>query len=259
MRVGPRTQLVLAAACFSTAGAAIKWTNFSAWQVAAVRALVAMVAILALIPEARSRWSWRVALVGVAYAAAWLLFVFANKLTTAANTVFLQATNPLFVVALAPWLLRERVRGPDPFVGNVLAAGSALAWAFTVTGYRWLARRGVDHGPIAAAAACGNLFVFLVCLPGALPLAAGRATDWLIVVYLGVFQLGLAYVFLSRAITRVPALEASLFLLVEPVLSPVWAWLAHGETPGPLAVVGGAVILTATALKAWTDNQMVAA
>ncbi len=286
MRVGPRTQLVLAAACFSTAGAAIKSTNFSAWQVAAVRALVAMVAILALIPEARSRWSWRVALVGVAYAAAGLLFVFANKLTTAANTVFLQATNPLFVVALAPWLLRERVRGadlafmgvlaaglallfvggrrhfataPDPLLGNVLAAGSALAWAFTVTGYRWLARRGVDHGPIAAAAACGNLLVFLVCLPGALPLTPGRATDWLIVVYLGVFQLGLAYVFLSRAITRVPALEASLFLLVEPVLSPVWAWLAHGETPGPLAVVGGAVILTATALKAWTDNPMVAA
>src|SRR5256886_12485023 len=41
--------------------------------------------------------------------------------------------------------------------------------------------------------------------------------------------------------TRVPALEASLFLLVEPVLSPVWAWLAHGETPGPLAAIGGAV------------------
>jgi len=286
---GARLQLVLAATCFSTAGAAIKWCGFGAGQIAAIRALVAMLAILALIPEARHRWSWRVGLVGVAYAAAGLLFVFANKLTTAANTVFLQATNPLFVVVLAPWLLRERVRAadlafmgvlaaglallfvggqrhfttaPDPFLGNVLAAGSAVAWAFTVTGYRWLARlggSGADHGPIAAAAACGNLIVFLVCLPGALPFAAGRATDWLIVIYLGVFQLGLAYVFLSRAITRVPALEASLFLLVEPVLSPVWAWLAHGETPGSLAVIGGAVILTATVLKAWTDTQVVAA
>jgi drug/metabolite transporter (DMT)-like permease len=283
-------QLVLAATCFSTAGAAIKWSGFSAWQIAAVRAFVAMLAILTLIPEARHRWSWRVGLVAVAYSAAGLLFVFANKLTTAANTVFLMATNPLFVVALAPWLLRERVRAadlafmgvlaaglallfvggqrhfataPDPFLGNVLAAGSAVAWAFTVTGYRWLARQGSENGagrgPIAAAAACGNLIVFLVCLPGALPLAAGRATDWLIAIYLGVFQLGLAYVFLSRAITRVPALEASLFLLVEPVLSPVWAWLAHGETPGPLAVIGGAVILTATALKAWTGTQVVAA
>jgi drug/metabolite transporter (DMT)-like permease len=283
-------QLVLAATCFSTAGAAIKWSGFSAWQIAAVRAFVAMLAILALIPEARHRWSWRVGLVALGYSAAGLLFVFANKLTTAANTVFLMATNPLFVVALAPWLLRERVRAvdlalmgvlaaglallfvggqqrfataPDPFLGNVLAAGSAVAWAFTVTGYRWLARQGTEHGAghglIAAAAACGNLIVFLVCLPGALPLAAGRAADWLIVIYLGVFQLGLAYVFLSRAITRVPALEASLFLLVEPVLSPVWAWLAHGETPGPLAVIGGAVILTATALKAWTDTQVVPA
>jgi len=288
--VKARLQLVLAALCFSTAGAAIKWCAFGASQIAAFRALVAMLAILVLIPEARHRWSWRVGLVGVAYAAAGLLFVFANKLTTAANTVFLLATNPLFVVALAPWLLKERVRAadlafmgvlavglallfvggqrhfataPDPFVGNVLAAGSALAWAFTVTGYRWLARQGHEygagHGPIAAAAACGNLIVSLVCLPGALPLPAGRATDWLIVIYLGVFQLGLAYVFLSRAITRVPALEASLFLLVEPVLSPVWAWLAHGETPGPLAAIGGAVILTATALKSWRDAAVVAA
>ena len=285
-----RWQLVLAAVCFSTAGAVIKSSTFGAWQIAAFRALTAMVAILVLIPEARRRWTWPVALVGVAYAAAGLLFVFANKLTTAANTVFLQATNPLFVVGLAPLLLRERVRAadlgfmavlgaglallfvggnrrfataPDPALGNLLAAGSAVAWAFTVTGYRWLARRGGggggDHGPVASAAACGNLLVFLVSLPGAWPLAAGRAADWLAVAYLGVFQLGLAYVFLSRAITRVPALEASLFLLVEPVLSPVWAWLVHGEAPGPLAVLGGVVILTATALKSWSDTQVVAA
>jgi drug/metabolite transporter (DMT)-like permease len=213
--------------------------------------------------------------------------VFANKLTTAANTVFLQATNPLFVVALAPLLLGERVRAadlafmvvlsvglallfvgggrhfataPNPVLGNALAAGSAVAWAFTVTGYRWLARLyGGDHGPVAGAAACGNLIVFLVSVPGALPLAAGRTGDWLVVIYLGVFQLGLAYVFLSRAITQVPALEASLFLLAEPVLSPVWAWLVHGEVPGPLAMVGGTVILTATVLKSWTDRPLVAA
>jgi drug/metabolite transporter, DME family len=285
--VRARLELVLAALCFSTAGAAIKWCAFGAAQIAAMRALVAMLAILVLIPESRRPWSWRVGLVGVGYAAAGLLFVFANKLTTAANTVFLQATNPLFVVVLAPWLLKERVRqadlafmgvlvvglallfvgghrqfatAPDPVLGNALAAGSAVAWAFTVTGYRWLARQGsAGHGPIAAAAACGNLFVFLACLPGALPLAAGRPADWLIVIYLGVFQLGLAYVFLSRAITRVPALEASLFLLVEPVLSPVWAWLAHGETPGPLAAIGGALILVATALKSWRDSAVVTA
>lgn len=285
--MAPRLQLVLAAVCFSTAGAAIKWSGFGGAQVAAFRALVAMLTTLLLIPAAREGWNWRVALVGIAYAAAGALFVFANKLTTAANAVFLQATNPLFVVAFAPWLLREPVRAadlafmgvlgvglallfvggghpfataPHPAAGNLLAAGSAIAWALTVTGYRWLARGwgSAQHGPVASAAACGNLMVFLVTLPLALPLAAGRAVDWVVVVFLGVFQLGLAYVFLARAITRVPALEASLFLLVEPVLSPVWAWLVHGETPGPLAVGGGAVILLATALKARSDALVAA-
>ena len=282
-----RLELVLAAACFSTAGAAIKWCGFGGWQIAAFRALVAMVAIVALVPGTRTSWSWRAGVVGIGYAGAGLLFVLANKLTTAANTVFLQATNPLFLIALAPWLLRERVTArdlafmgvllaglallfvgggrrfataPNPLLGNVLAAGSAGAWALTVTGYRWLGRHGSDaRGAVAGAAASGNLIVFLVSLPWAVPLAAGRPADWLVVLYLGVFQLGLAYVFLSRAIPVVPALEASLFLLVEPVLSPVWAWLVHGETPGPLAVLGGVVILAATVVKSWTDTQVVAA
>src|SRR5216684_3800648 len=72
-----------------------------------VSRLRSQLAIVLLIPASRHHWSARTALVGVAYAAAGLLFVFANKLTTAANSVFLQATNPLFVVALAPWLLHE--------------------------------------------------------------------------------------------------------------------------------------------------------
>jgi DME family drug/metabolite transporter len=288
--VRARLQLVLAAVCFSTAGAAIKWCALTGWQVAAFRALVAMGAILALIPEARRSWSRQAAVVGIAYAGAGLLFVLANKLTTAANTVFLQATSPLFVVLLAPWLLRERVTtrdwaflavmggglallfvggtrtfatAPNPVLGNVLAAGSAVAWACTVTGYRWLGRdsRGPAEarGAVASAAASGNLIVFLVSLPWTVPLTAARAADWLVVLYLGVFQLGLAYVFLSRAITEVTALEASLFLLVEPVLSPIWAWLLHGETPGPLALLGGAVILTATAYKSQADAQVPAA
>jgi drug/metabolite transporter (DMT)-like permease len=66
-----------------------------------------------------------------------------------------------------------------------------------------------------------------------------------------VFQLALAYVFLSRAVTQVRALEVALLMLVEPVLSPIGAWLVHGETPGVRAVLGGVVILAATAWHAW--------
>src|SRR3989441_11459514 len=57
--VKARLQLVLAAACFSTAGAAIKWCSFGGWQIAAFRALVASSAIVVFIPEARRSWNRR--------------------------------------------------------------------------------------------------------------------------------------------------------------------------------------------------------
>ena len=284
--MSPRLRVVAAAVLFSTGGAAIKLCGFGPWQLAAGRALVAACAILVLIPEARRGWSWRSVVVGVAYAGAGLFFILANKLTTAASAIFIQATHPLFILALAPLLLHEHVTrhdleymallvvgmalllsapgrhfatAPDPALGNIFAAACAVSWALTLIGYRWVARRpgtrgpdaAGDHAPIAAAAVTGNVIVFLVAFPIALPLTPGTQRDWVVVAYLGVFQLALAYVFLSRAVAAVRALEVSLVGLVEPVLSSVWAWLIHGETPGPRVVAGGAVILAATAWHAW--------
>jgi drug/metabolite transporter (DMT)-like permease len=68
-----------------------------------------------------------------------------------------------------------------------------------------------------------------------------------IVVYLGVCQISLAYVLVTRGMRRVTALEASLLLLTEPVFTPLWAWLLVGEVPAPLALVGGALIVMAVA------------
>jgi drug/metabolite transporter (DMT)-like permease len=85
----------------------------------------------------------------------------------------------------------------------------------------------------------------------ALPVLQSRPADWLIVGYLGVFQIGLAYVWLTIGVRRVPALEASLLLLLEPVLNAVWAWLVHGERPGPWSLAGCLVILLATSARAF--------
>jgi len=278
---GARLRLIAAAVLFSTGGAAIKWCGFDPWQLAAGRGFVAMWAIALLVPESRRGWSWRAGVVGLAYAGAGLSFVLANKLTTAASTIFLQATNPLFILALAPWLLRERVTrrelaymavlvvgmafllsnpgrqfatAPNPPLGNLIALGCSVWWALTLIGYRWLAGSAPERfGSVAAAAAVGNGLVFLIALPFALPLQPGRPADWLTIVFLGVFQLGMAYVFLARGITRVPALEASLVMLVEPVLNPIWAWLVQGETPGTRAILGGVIILVATGVRAWVE------
>ena len=285
-----RLQLVAAAALFSTGGAAVKATELGPWQVAGFRSGVAALVLLLLIPAARRGWSWRAALVGIAYAATMILFVVANKLTTAANTIFLQATAPLYILLLGPLLLREPIRrndlffigvvgiglllffvdveapfatAPDPGRGNLFAAASGVAWAFTIMGLRWMGRRREgseygsteDEGAALATVAIGNLLAFAACLPLALPVGVADAADWLTIGYLGVFQVGLAYVALTAGLRDVPALEASLVLLVEPALSPVWAWLLHGEQPGAWALAGGLLILGATAFKTWWDGR----
>ena len=79
--------------------------------------------------------------------------------------------------------------------------------------------------------------------------------DWLMLGYLGAFQIALAYVFLIRGLKHVPALEASLLLLLEPVLNPVWAWMVHGERPGPWSIAGGLLILMATLAKSAWDAR----
>ena len=66
--------------------------------------------------------------------------------------------------------------------------------------------------------------------------------------FLGIFQIAVAYVFILRGIRRISALEVSLLVLLEPVFSPVWAWLLHGEQPAAMALVGGGIIIVATAV-----------
>src|SRR3990172_9137079 len=97
-------QLLAAAVLFSTGGAAIKACTLSSWQIASFRSVIAAVALFLLLPDARRRWTWRAVAVGAAYAATLMLFVLGNKLTTAANTIFLQSTAPLYILLLGPWL-----------------------------------------------------------------------------------------------------------------------------------------------------------
>ncbi len=271
-RVDARLLIVLGAVLFSTGGAAIKGTDLNAWQVAGFRSGVAFLALVLLVPAVRRGWNLRVVPVAIVYAATLTLYVAGNKYTTAANTIFLQSTAPLYLLILGPWLLKERVQATDlwfmvamavglslffvsldapsetapaPLLGNTLATLAGICWAFTLLGLRWLARQPGGGSP-ATAAAVGNLVAFVVCAPWAFPVVDSNAADWWVILYLGVMQIGVAYVLVTAAMSRVSALEASLLILVEPVLNPVWAWILVGETPGRFAIVGGGIILAAT-------------
>jgi drug/metabolite transporter (DMT)-like permease len=269
--------MVLAAALlFSTGGAAVKLCTMTGWQVACLRSAIAAIALLILLPDAWRGWSWRSLPVGLAYGATMICFVIASKLTTSANAVFLQSTAPLYVLVLGPILLAEPIRrrdmlfmaalvvgmvmifgghqpqmrtAPDPRLGNVVGAACGIFWSLTIIGLRWLARSATDarDNPAAAATLLGNLVAAAVAAPLAFPIEYATKGDWIAVVFLGVFQIAVAYVFLIRGMRRVRALEVSLLVLLEPVLNPLWTWLVHGELPAVRAAAGGVIIIFATA------------
>jgi drug/metabolite transporter (DMT)-like permease len=178
------------------------------------------------------------------------------------------------VLLLSPWVLRERPsRGellsvpvfalglslffldqlsPGQLAGNLVALVAGVAFGASILGLRRL-------GPDAVAAlAWGNAVAALVTLP-LWPLGpAPTPFDLGLLAFLGVFQLGLAYLCFTLGLRGTPAVEASLLVLLEPVLNPVWTFLLIGERPGPWALLGGAVILLATAwrtLQPWLEER----
>jgi drug/metabolite transporter, DME family len=275
-----RLQVLAAALLFSTGGTVIKLTSLSAWQIASYRSGVAVLGVLvglALTGRKMPRLTTKMGLIGLAYAVTLTLFVSANKLTTAASAILLQSTAPLYVLVLGAWLLRERIRrydwltlalmvgglalfalasdptavtAPDPARGNALGLIAGVTWAITILGLRWLSsgEAGGDAG--LAGVVAGNLLAFVLLLPWALPGPLPSGRDLGALLFLGLVQIALAYFFLIAGVRRLPAFEASLLLLIEPVASAVLAWLVHGERLSLVTLAGGALILAGTGAKA---------
>ena len=279
----PRLQLLAAAFLFSTGGMAVKSCGLPDAQIAGLRCGIAAVLFLLVLPAAR-RWpSPRVLAVGAAYAGTLTFYVLANKATAAVNAIFLQATAPLYIVLLGPWLLGERSRrrdfallplmglglalllsgdvtatdvARDPARGNLFGWLSGVCWAATLMGLRYLELRGGEGENAVTAVVAGNGIAFFASLPLAWPFIGGSTVDWLWLAYLGIFQVGVAYLLLTRGMRSVPAFEASLLLLVEPVFNPFWAYLTHGEVPGRITLFGAGLVLLAMTLKPFLDHRL---
>lgn len=242
---------------------------------ASLRCAVATLALVVLVPAARQHWSWRLVPVSLAYAATLITFVLATKLTTSANAIFLQATAPVYLLALSPLMLGERIgrrdialaaviavgmslffvagdsagaTAPNPWLGNLLGAASGFCWALNVAGLRRHREAGIT------VVVMGNLVGAVLALGPAWPIAPLAAADVAALLYLGIFQLGLGYFCMTRGLRHVPAFEASALMLLEPALNPVWTFVLHGERPANLAMLGGGIIMAATLAQAVTSR-----
>ena len=246
----------------------IKRVDWPPLAVAGGRGLIAAAFLAATSRELRFTWSSIQIGAAVAYALTTVLFVVANKLTTAANAILLQYTAPVWIALLGAWFLGERTTRADwitvvavlggmvlffadglqlgGLTGNVLALASGVSFALMIL---TLSRQKNSGGPLESII-LGNLIAFAIGLPfmfsAPLPSTGGLAALGV----LGVVQLGVSYWLYARALKHVTALEAVLVPVVEPILNPVWVLLALGEKPSGFALVGGAIVLTAVTLRA---------
>jgi drug/metabolite transporter (DMT)-like permease len=258
--------LLLTALLWSTSGLCIKLLHWQPVSIFSARGLVASAVFLIWLRGVRLRITPSLAAGAAGYMGAQFLFILSTRLTTAANAIFLQYTAPIYVLLFGVWFLRERPLRIDWITMVVIFAGMLLFFGED------LALEGF-YGNLAGVlggVALGVMFVatraqkdshpaqiFLIgsCLGGVIGLPSLLQETWTladatIIVYLGLVQTGLASALYSIAIRQIPALESNLILMLEPVLNPVWVFLAIGESPAPLALAGGAVVLGAIATRA---------
>jgi drug/metabolite transporter (DMT)-like permease len=200
---------------------------------------------------------------GIGYAATMILFVIANKLTASANAIMLQYTAPVWAALLGWFFLREQPRfehwaamvlvglgmflvfrggfAAGSFLGDILALVSGITFAANSV----ILRAREDNNPADI-----MLFSHIICAVISVPFfflypPAPGAKYFLSVIFMGVFQLGMASALFAYGIRRIPAVQAMLTATIEPVLNPVWVLLALGEKPALSVIVGGGIIIGA--------------
>lgn len=255
--------VLASAVCFSIAGVLIKVVPWNPVSINGARCLFALVPLYIYLRMTGRRFHVNRQIVVGAFLdfATMELFVIANKLTTAANTIVLQFTEPIWVILLGWVIFRNRPRGSavlasvvvfagivcfffdsmgaGGMLGNVLAIASGIAYAGV-----FLIKESPECD-FECAALLGFGASFVVGIPFCVQETVFTVDIALAIVALGVVQLGLAYVFLSRGLDVVSPMTASLTSTIEPILNPILVAIVVGETIGPLSTFGALLVVGA--------------
>ena len=253
--------IFLAAVLYSIGGLCMKVIPWSGLSINGARtgiALIVLAIYLAVIrhPLRMNRW---VALGTMFIFLTNVLFAMANKMTTAANAIVLQFTAPIFVILFSIVVFRKKpgvldlaacalVFGGVIFffldsltmgggLGNVVALISGATYAGV-----FLMNELPDSDPISSVF-WGDVLSALTGLPFLLKETEFPTTALVSVVVLGVFQVAFAYILLTIGLKTTPPVTASLVSGIEPVLNPILVAVFYGETMGPMAIVGAAIVI----------------
>ncbi len=269
---GGAALVILACVAWSFSGLLSKWVPWSAFSIIGARALMtAMVFAFSrrTFKPTFGRGTWLGAL-GVMGSS--VLFIIANKLTTAANAIVLQYAMPI-VVILASWVFWGQKPGALDIAASLIAMGGillcfmggfgrgsllgdalALLSAFTFA-MVFFAARLPDTDP-ADYTYLGSLLslLFLLFIPFD-PAFSLSPLPLLGILAMGVCLSAGYLLFTAGMRTGVHPVTASIVANVEPVLNPLWVFLFLGEDPGPLSLLGAALVILSVSVYGVMKNR----
>lgn len=251
----------LASVCFSTGGLFIKLIPWSALAINGARNLIgaAVIGTYLLIIRHRIVFSRRVLTGALAMIGVTTFFAISNKLTTAANTIVLQFTAPVFVILMMAVFYHQKPRRLDVITCVLVMLGVVLFFvdgirAGNLIGNITAVLSGVCYAGVFMMNTGENADAISSCFLG--QLAAGLAmtplcfgeTDFTAqtlaaVIALGVIQVGGAYVLFSIGIKNTPPVTASLITGLEPIMNPLLVAVFYGETVSTLSIIGSVIVV----------------
>lgn len=256
-------QMLICAILWSTAGILIKWIPWNSFVIAGFRSLFAGILTFLFIKfnKIEIKITKKSIFSAIIMMLSFFCIIASNKLTTAANAVVLQYTQPIFIILISALVFKQRFSKVDYFavigtlcgisfffldqlkpgylLGNCVAivAGVLLAIMF-------IAMEKAPKNERLTGALLGHFFTAIIGIPVIFFTDASITLPSITaILVLGFLQMGMGYIFFLLAVDKCPALLCSLLGALEPLLSPLWVFLFTGEKPGIFALIGGVVVI----------------
>jgi len=252
--------LLFAGVLWSLGGLLIKSIPWHPLAISGMRGGIAAVVIYAFSKDKKIIITYDKLLAACFYTLVVTLFVISNKLTTAGNAILLQYTAPVYVALFGYMFLGEKSTlidwvtifvllgglalfflddlSFDGYLGNALAILSGMSFAALTISLR----KQKDNNP-SDSILLGNILTLIIGLPIIISETSFNLHSTILILVLGIIQLGVPYIFYTTAIKHVTALDAIIFPVIEPILNPILVFFILGEALGPWAFLGGLLVL----------------
>ena len=268
--------MVLIAVLWSIGGICIKMISWNPLTISGLRGLIAAAIMFAYVKKKGyslkfNKYTW---IIAVSMMGCMTMFVFANKLTTAANAIVIQYLLPVWVLIIGAVIFKEKIKkmdvivviiciggialffmdqlSPGNMLGNILAIFSGIAMAIMFTGNTKCGDTEIQYTGLIM----GHVLTFIVGLSGFFIEPFHTTLPEIgFLLALGVLQMAVPYILFAWVSSRISALACSLIGMLEPLLNPVWVAIFYGEVPGFYALIGGVIIIVTTSVWCILQNR----